>query len=200
MSKLFVKFTAFDFVIMALMAAIGVAIKPVVVTLSHIITGPLFLPGGVVAGGIYMGFIVLGAAMVNKPGAATIIALVQALLVTVTGVFGTHGAVSLLTYTIPGLLIDGLWLAMGHYGCCLLCCFLGGMVANIGGSFLVNLTFFRLPLVPLLLMIVVSAISGGVGGIVAWNIKKVLVKYHLVGRSAYKVQAAKAEGENEEKH
>lgn len=44
-----------------------------------------------------------GAAIVNKRGAATLIGLVQAILVFVAGVYGTHGIVSVLTYTLPGV-------------------------------------------------------------------------------------------------
>ena len=40
------KFTMFDLLIVTMMAVLGVAIKPVVVPLAHIITGPLYVPGG----------------------------------------------------------------------------------------------------------------------------------------------------------
>jgi hypothetical protein len=56
----------FDLVVIAMMASLGVAIKPVVVPLAHIITGPLYIPGGVIAGGFYMMWIVLGAGLVGN--------------------------------------------------------------------------------------------------------------------------------------
>ncbi|MFZ3131922.1 MAG: ECF transporter S component, partial [Desulfosporosinus sp.] len=67
------------------------------------------------------------------------------------GIMGSHGMMSLLTYTIPGVLADlGLWV-IRHRVCCLPCAFLAGMLANIGGSFMVNFVYFRLPLIPLVL-------------------------------------------------
>src|SRR5690554_7397100 len=104
--KFLARYSVFELVIIALMACLGIAIKPVVVPLAHIITGPLYIPGGVVAGGFYMLWLVLGAGLVGKRGTATLIALVQAIMVVSIGVFGTHGIVSFLTYLLPGVAID----------------------------------------------------------------------------------------------
>ena len=60
------KFTAFELLIITMMAALGIAVKSVVVPLAQMITGPLYIPGGVVAGGFYMLWIVLGYGLVNK--------------------------------------------------------------------------------------------------------------------------------------
>ncbi len=170
------RFTLTDYILIAMMASLGIAIKGVVVQLAHIITGPLFIPGGVVAGGFYMMFLVLGTAVTQKYGAATLVALVQAVLVIVTGTLGTHGAASLLTYTLPGLCVDGLFLIMRHKGCCALCCFLGGVVANMAGSYAVNLAIFNLSLIPLLLSLSAAALSGGLGGLVAYALAKQIRK------------------------
>lgn len=197
MSRFFDRFTAFDFVIMAMMAAIGVAVKPFITALAHMITGPFMIPGGTVAGGVYMLFLVLGAAIVGKRGAATIIALVEALLVVVTGILGSHGILSFVTYLLPGLAVDLLWLFMRHNGCCAMCCFFGGIIANIFGCFTVNMVFFRLPLIPLMIMLSTAAISGGIGGIVAWNVNKVLMKYGLTGTKKRKYRQQVKEASNE---
>ena len=55
-----------DYIIIAMMASIGIAVKTIIVPLAQIITGPLFIPGGVLAGGFYMMFLVLGEAITNK--------------------------------------------------------------------------------------------------------------------------------------
>ncbi|HHX54062.1 MAG TPA: hypothetical protein GX704_04050 [Clostridiales bacterium] len=156
-----------DYIIIAMMASIGIAVKTIIVPLAQIITGPLFIPGGVLAGGFYMMFLVLGEAITNKRGAALLVSLVQAVLVTITGTLGSHGAASLLTYTISGLAVE-LWFVLSrHRGCCAFCCFIGGMVANMAESFAVNLAIFNLPLIPMLLSLCVAALSGGFGGLVA---------------------------------
>ncbi len=131
--KMLDRFSLFDLIIIAMMAALGIALKPVVVPLAHIITGPLFIPSGAVAGGFYMLWLVLGFALTGKRGTATLIALVQALAVIGTGMPGSHGAMSLLTYTVPGIMADLGLLLIGHRMCCNPCSFLAGMLANMGG-------------------------------------------------------------------
>lgn len=155
-----------------MMAALGIATKPIIVPLTHIITGPLFIPGGTVAGGIYMMWIVLGGALIQKRGAATLIGLVQGIIVLVTGVYGTHGVASIVTYTLPGLAIDILWLLKRSRGGSLMDCFLAGITANLTGTYLSNLVFFKLPLIPLVISLSSGALSGGIGGVIAYNIMK----------------------------
>ena len=87
---------------MAMIASMGIAVKVIIVPLAHIITGPLFIPGGVVAGGFYMGFLVLGAAIIQKPGTATMIALIQAAVVTITGFWVRMEQQAFLPIPCPG--------------------------------------------------------------------------------------------------
>jgi hypothetical protein len=171
----------FELIIIAMMAALGIATKPVVVPLAHIITGPLYIPGGAIAGGFYMMWIVLGAGLVGKRGTATLIAFVQAIMIIVTGVYGTHGVLSVATYTLPGFMVDILLLVMRSKGNSLSDCFLAGITANMSGTFLSNLVFFRLPLIPLILSLSSAALSGGLGGVIAFNIIKRFRKLNLMG-------------------
>ncbi len=180
MGRFLSRFSMFELIIIAMMAALGIATKPVVVPLAHIITGPLYIPGGAVAGGFYMMWIVLGAGIVKKPGTATLIALVQAIMIIVTGFYGTHGILSIATYTLPGLAVDALLLIIRSKGNNMIDCFLGGIAANISGTFLSNIVFFRLPLIPLILSLSSAALSGGLGGIIAYNIIKGFEKYNLM--------------------
>lgn len=180
MNKFLSRFSVFELIIIAMMAALGIATKPVVVPLAHIITGPLYIPGGAIAGGFYMMWIVLGAGLVRKRGTATLIALVQAIMIIVTGVYGTHGILSIATYTLPGFMVDLLLFVMRGKGNSLLDCFLAGIAANISGTFLSNIVFFRLPLIPLILSLSSAALSGGLGGIIAFNIIKGFGKFNLL--------------------
>lgn len=161
-----------DYIILSMLAAVGIALKGVIVPLAAIATGPFYIPGGVLAGGFYMMFLVLGPALIGKRGAAFLVSLIQALLVTIIGTPGSHGPVSLFTYTVSGIAVE-LWFFLSrHTGCCALCCFIGGMVANVAGSFGVNLVMFNLPFVPLLLSLCVAALSGGLGGLLAKTVVK----------------------------
>lgn len=168
------RFSVFELIVIALMATLGIATKPFIVPLVHIITGPLYIPGGAVAGGLYMMWIVLGAGLIGKVGVATLISLVQAIIVVSLGIYGNHGIMSFLTYTIPGLAVD-LYLLIfgkGKFGFGNL--FISGILANTSGTALVNLIFFRLPMIPLILTLSSAALSGGIGGIIAHFIIKKL--------------------------
>lgn len=173
------RFSMFDLILLALMACLGVATKPIVVPLAQIITGPLYVPGGVIAGGFYMMWLVIGAGLVRKTGAATLIAAVQALMIVSLGIFGTHGLMSLVTYLLPGVAVDLVMLLSRHKGCCIGCCFAGGIAANISGTYLVNLVFFRLPLIPLVLSLSSALLSGGLGGIIAHSVIRQVEKSSL---------------------
>jgi hypothetical protein len=168
--KLLDRFSLYDLIIIALMGAMGIATKPIIVPLAHIITGPLFIPSGAVSGGLYIMWIVLGFGITGKRGTMILICLVQAILVMATGIVGSHGALSILTYTMPGILGELGLLIIRHRVCCLPCAFLAGMLCNIGGTIMVNLVYFRLPVVPLVLSLSIAALSGGLGGIIAFKI------------------------------
>jgi ABC-type thiamin/hydroxymethylpyrimidine transport system permease subunit len=169
-------FSVFDIIVTAMCAGLGIAVKPVVSQLAHIITGPLFIPGGAVAGGLYMLFIVLAASLTGRPGAATLACAVQAILVVITGVMGSHGIMSLVTYVLPGVLADAYFLMTRKHGVGAFSFFFMGMIANVTGTFLSNAVFFNLPFVPLMLPLFSGALSGGLGGLVAWAITKELRK------------------------
>lgn len=168
--RLIRKFSVFHLIIIALMATLGIATKPIIVPLVHIITGPLYIPGGAIAGGLYMIWIVLGVGLINKIGVASIIAAVQAIMVVSLGMSGSHGIMSFLTYIVPGLAVDILLILIKYRRPSLGNLFLCGVAANLSGTFLVNVIFFRLPIIPLILVLSSAALSGGVGGVIAYII------------------------------
>ncbi|MDX9800000.1 MAG: ECF transporter S component [Spirochaetia bacterium] len=165
-------FSVFDLIISAMCAGMGVAIKPVIVPLIHIITGPLFIPGGAVAGGFYMIFIVLPAVFTGKRGTATLTCAVQVILVITTGVVGSHGIISIVTYMVPGVIVDLHLLIFRGKPINAVICIFAVLLANVSGSFLSNLVFFRLPFIPLMLTLFSAALSGGIGGFITWIIIK----------------------------
>ncbi|WKY47094.1 ECF transporter S component [Eubacteriaceae bacterium ES3] len=177
MKKVFEKLTLLDLVTISMMAALGIAVKVVLVPLVHIITGPLFIPGGSISGGIYMLFIVLAALLVRKTGAALLVCLIQTILVIITGTMGSHGIMSIVTYLMPGIGVELLYLILGKYKYTKGASFGAGVIANVLGSFGVNFVFFRLPLVPLLLTLCLASLSGGLGGLLAYAIASQLKKF-----------------------
>jgi len=172
-----------DIVIIAMMASLGIAIKTIIIPLVQIITGPLFIPGGVVAGGFYMLFLVLGRSITGQHGTATLIALVQAVLVTTTGVLGSHGAVSIITYTLPGIAADLVFLIGGSKTGNAPVYFIAGLAANMVGSYAVNLAIFNLSFVPMMLSLCAAALSGGIGGLVAGSLAQKIRKLGILNRT-----------------
>jgi len=167
------------------MAAVGLAIKPVVTAAVHLVSAPLMIPGGSLAGGLYMLWIVLAYAVTGKFGTATMVGLVQAIMVIITGMPGSHGILSLLSYVAPGVVTDVfllIFIALCKQEYNRLASFFAGMCANMTGALIVNLIFFRLPLPFLALTTVIAAISGGIGGLIAWELYRVMRRYKLTGR------------------
>jgi len=162
--------------IITLLAAMGIAVKSVVTPLAQMLTGPLYMPGGVVAGGIYMLFLVLAVSLTGKRGSALLCGFCQGLMVLIIGAGGSHGALSVISYSLTGLSVDLLMLVIRHRGCCLLCCFFGGMAANLTGTLVVNAAFFGMPAIPLALSLAAAALSGCFGGALAWVFTKQLGK------------------------
>lgn len=167
MKKLFEKFTLYELVICTVIATLGLALKQIVIPIATIVAGPLLIPKGALAGGLYMMWLIIGYGLVRKPGTALIISLLQALLVMLTGILGSHGILSLFTYLAPGLAVEVVMLLIRHRGCCLPCCVLGGLAANVAGVAAVNMVIFRVPGVYLVLVLSVAALSGMAGGWIA---------------------------------
>jgi hypothetical protein len=173
------RYSTRDLILIALLAAAGLAVKPLIKTLFHFISTPLGIPGGTLAGGFYMMWLTLVMAMVKRFGAATLTGLLQGFAVLITGWFGSHGILSIVTYALPGLIIDALALLYKRRdtlsGQVLYC-----LVANLTGTWLVGLMIMRLPKAPLLLALVLSVISGVIGGFLSYAIYRDLRKYRLI--------------------
>ncbi|NLY32037.1 MAG: ECF transporter S component [Firmicutes bacterium] len=183
------KFSTTDLVVITMMAALGIAIKPVITPLVQILTGPLLIPGGTVAGGFYMLWLVLGYGLTgNKPGTALLIGLVQGIIV-ILQPFANHGAFSIISYAAPGLATELVYLFLkGPVSPA--AAFAGGVAANLTGSFLVMLAvmrvnILRLPAVPFLLMFFTAVLAGGLGGVVAYGLLTRLRKFRAFGREQY---------------
>lgn len=185
---MFRRFKTIDLVVITMMAALGIAVKPIVAPLAQIITGPLFIPGGAVAGGVYMLWLVLGYGLTgNKPGTAFLIGLVQGLIVLPLP-FGNHGAFSLITYSAPGLAVELVYLFLkGPISPAR--AFIGGVAANLTGTFLVTVVLmrvviWRLAITPFLLLVFAAALAGGMGGLAAHGLLTGLQRLTFFGGGA----------------
>lgn len=169
------KINTLDAVFIALMAACGLALKPIVGPLFKLIGSAFLLPSGSMAGAIYMIWPMLALLTVKQIGTATIVGLIQGIIVLITGIYGSHGVLSLITYTIPGLVIDFVYLLIHRFQNQLLIS-LPAAMGNVSGSIIVGIVFMHIPLIPLIIGIIPAFIFGGIGGYLSLILHKWLVK------------------------
>lgn len=173
------RFSVKELILISVMAALGLAVKPVVTPLAHIISTPLMIPGGALAGGLYMMWLAVAFGLTGKRGTATLMGLVQGIVVMLTGMPGSHGVMSIFSYTMPGVVMDFgmLILRRGIEGPGT--ALTAGVLANVTGTLCVNVIFYNLPFIPLLLSISTASFSGAVGGLLAWQLLRALGKYGI---------------------
>ena len=166
MQKSNLKIATVDLVLMTLFASLGLATKNIIHPLIAVVTEPLYIPAGAVAGGVYMMWPLLAFGFVRKVGAASITSLTQAFISLILP-FGNFGLLSFIIYLAPGLTIDAFFLLSRHKACCAPCCMMACALANAVGTVLVGAFVLVLPAVVLGFLAVVAAISGSAGGFIA---------------------------------
>ena len=177
--KFFSKFSSQELLYIAVLAALGLAIKPIITPLVHIISVPLMVPGGSLSGGFYMMWLVLASILVKHHGAAFTVGFVQAIVVLSLGYFGNHGVVSLISYSLPGLAVEIVALIIKKRQTAtfsIIAC----VIANLSGAIVVTILVMRLALVPLIISLVAASISGIIGGILSYSILKKLKTYGVI--------------------
>ncbi len=167
------KITTLEAVFTILMAVCGIASKIVVGPLTRLIATPLLMPSGAIAGAIYLLWPMLALLVVRQFGIAMIVGLFQGIIVLITGFYGSHGILSLITYVVPCLFIDLIfWMIRNWKSRWML--FFPTAIGNIVGSLLVGYFFLRLPQLPLVLSLIPAFIFGGLGGILAHELYELL--------------------------
>ncbi|MEN6445378.1 MAG: ECF transporter S component [Candidatus Cloacimonas sp.] len=178
--KILNHFTVKDLIIITSIAALGIAVKPIINPITKLISTPLGIPGGSLTGGLYMLWLVLTIAIVDKPLTGTLYGFLQAILVLLIGMAGRMGAFSLVAYTFPGIIADLLyWLypqkdkLVTHL---FLCAF-----ANLTGSLISSAIFFKMPMTMVIFNICTAFASGILGGYIGFGIYKSLKATRIIG-------------------
>lgn len=159
-----------DFLIISLLAILGLATKPLLNPLSRFLLGTLLIPGGVFFGGLYMMWLALARGIVRKPGSATLTAFIQGSVALVLGLSPIPGLLSALVFLLPGVSVDLIFLIPGQAKLNHLLRFtLACLAANVIGIISVALIGGILHR-PLILLAIIGALSGGLGGLLAFLI------------------------------
>lgn len=173
------RFSVRDLIIIASIAALGIAVKPIVNPITKLISTPLGIPGGSLSGGLYMMWLVLAVTIINKRWTGTVYGILQAVLVLLIGLAGRQGAFSLVSYSLPGLAADLLFMAVRnrdklftHISLCAL--------ANVTGSLSTAIIFFRLPGELICFNFAFALASGIVGGYLSFGVFQALNKARII--------------------
>ncbi|MCB5250966.1 MAG: ECF transporter S component [Candidatus Cloacimonetes bacterium] len=172
------KFNLNELLIIAILGAIGLAIKPIVTPLVHFISSPLMIPGGSIAGGIYMSWLVLAKLLVPKRGSALLVGLTQALVVLFLGFFGNHGVFSIISYGLPGLIIELVALIYNKRN--IAASVIYSIAANLTGALMIAMVIFRMPIIPLTISLSAATVSAVLGAFLAWGMYKEIVKMKII--------------------
>jgi len=93
---------------------------------------------------------------------------------------GNRGLANLLVYVVPGVALELGMLVFPNYVSTIFSAFIAGMLANATGAAIVSLVFMRVPLIPFLISLAVSAVTGGLGGVVGFKLYEVLNRLKAV--------------------
>ena len=143
----------------------GFVAKGAVSPFTSVLTDFFRIPGGSLATGFALAFLVLGVSLVPVRGAGTLMGFVQGTLALVLGMSGYQGVLALVTYTIPGIVIDlcsGVMKERDTLYFVLTCIF-----SNTVCALFSNLLVFHLQGIALLLWLLMGALSGIAGGAIA---------------------------------
>lgn len=177
---------------LALIAVLSIATKPYTHSIFAMITQPFGIPVGVVAGGFYMFWVVLAGYVVNRPGAVFLLCLLQGVLAVALGFTGPLGALVVVSYVVPGLAIEVLYFGLGLvWPDCRTtgtCSTLAGGLGNIVGALANAILMFRLRGGILVVISPPAALSGAVGGFLAFVVGRYLIR--VLGEGVIRGQAA----------
>jgi hypothetical protein len=100
------KMTVQQMVLLTFCLIAGMCAKKTVSTFANVITDFFRIPGGSLATGFSLAFLIFGTSLVPLPGSGTLMGIVQGMLSLILGMSGYQGAFCILTYMIPGITID----------------------------------------------------------------------------------------------
>ena len=169
------KMSTLDATFVVLMAACGVALKPIVGPITKLIGSALFIPSGSIGGAVYMMWPTLAFLVVRRFGAASLVGIIEGIIIVFTGFYGSHGIISLLIYFIPCLIIDlSLWITQKFANRFVL--FVAPALGNLSGSVMVGVFIMHIPTIPLIISLAPSFVFGGIGGLFAGGLYNLLIR------------------------
>lgn len=173
-------FSIKDLMLIALITAVATGSKTVIGIIVRSFTGAIGIPGGAIAGGLYMLWLPLVLVITKKRGSAFLLCFLQAIVMLVTSLAGSHGFWNFVTYVVPGIMVELVYFIKKSAWDNILVMMLAVVLANVAGTVGSNFLFFKLSAIPFLFMIVAAIFSAIVGSFVGKGIAVLLQKQGLL--------------------
>lgn len=165
---------------LAICVALSMGVKRVISPVTNLLTDFIRIPGGGAATAFSLMFLMIATGGMRWPLAATAAGFVQSLLALSIGQGSYQGAFAVLTYTLPGVVID---LFRKYYPRRDKAYFsLSCGAANTAGALLTNLLVFRLEGIPFLLWMLVACSMGTLCGLLGEVLYRRLLRIPGLGR------------------
>ncbi|MBO5317876.1 MAG: hypothetical protein J6A74_05495 [Oscillospiraceae bacterium] len=162
-------------VFLAICVALSLVTKRVISPITNLLTDFIRIPGGGAATAFSLMFFVIGTGGVGWRWATTAAGFVQSLIAMALGMSAYQGAFAILTYTLPGVVIDLFRRFYPHRNTAYFS--LSCASANTAGALLTNLLVFRLEGIAFLLWMLIACtmgvFAGFLGGILFKRIEKI---------------------------
>ncbi len=151
---------------------LGLLSKRLISPAANLITDALHIPGGIGTSFSLM-FLVIASALTAQLGCAALMGAVQSGIALAIGMVGSMGALSVIGYVMPGIVIDGLMWQTRRLGVSEESAIvLANATASVCASMTANWIVFRLTGVILLLYVCVSVTSGALCGMLGAKIAR----------------------------
>lgn len=160
---------------LAICVALSLVTKRVISPITNLLTDFLRIPGGGAATAFSLMFLVIGTSRLQWSWATSAAGFIQSLLALSMGMSAYQGAFALVTYTVPGVVIDLLRKFYPHRNKTYFS--LACAAANTAGALLTNLLVFKLEGVAFLLWMLIACViglgGGFLGGMIFGRIEKI---------------------------
>ena len=150
---------------LAVCIALSMVTKRIVSPVTNILTDFIRIPGGGAATAFSLMFLLVGTTTLNWRWAASYAGFIQSLIALSLGMSSYQGLFALLTYTVPGVVIDlfrRFYPKKDKIYFSLACA-----AANTAGAFLTNILVFKLEGISFVLWMLIAASFGLLGGLLA---------------------------------
>ena len=148
---------------LAICVALSLVTKRVISPITNLLTDFLRIPGGGAATAFSLMFLAIGTSKMHWSWATSAAGFVQSLIALSLGMSAYQGAYAILTYTLPGVVIDLFRKLYPHRNKTFF--FLSCAAANTAGALLTNLLVFRLEGVAFALWMLIACVIGLMGGL-----------------------------------